>query len=154
MSTEIAAGHDLNNHAPAQNNPLLPATPVVGDADYSQAVVDKQMRRTIVEVCRTPVGELRELTPEQIKLMPAFKAMWISIVLKASHDSKPDMRAAEFIQEHLAGKAIQRIESHTTTVTYQDLINKVRKSEEKFQDIVTVTALPIVSDEPNWENLK
>lgn len=137
------------------DSPLLP----IVEVDYSQAAVDKQMRATIVEVCRTSIGNLRELTPDQIKEMPAFKAMWISIMLKASHDSKPDMRAAEFVQEHLAGKAIQRVITHTSVATYQDLINKVRKSEEKYQEVVTVT---IHSDTPpqamppemDWSMLK
>lgn len=123
------------------------------EPDYSQRTVDKEMRKSIVEVCRMPAGELHNLTDFQIAMMPAYKAMWVAIVKRATNNEKPDMRAAEFVQEHLAGKAIQRIESHTTTVTYQDLINKVRKSEEKYQEVITVSAT-VVDEEPNWEKLK
>lgn len=142
-----------SNNTPATTTQSSPDLPATADQDYSQAVVDKVMRKTIVEICRAPVGTLRSLTPDEISAMPAFKAMWISIMLKASNDAKPDMRAAEFIQEHLAGKAIQRIEAHTTTVTYQDLISRVRRSEERYQDVVTVT-VTAPTPEPDWGALK
>jgi len=144
----------VNNVIPISTAAVAASDEEDDGKDYSQPVVDKQMRRTIVEVCRMPVGELRSLSPEQIQEMPSFKAMWITIMLKASHDTKPDMRAAEFVQEHLAGKAIQRIQSHTTTVTYQDLLKKIGKDEDRFQQVVTVEVTEATNNEPMWDVLK
>jgi len=101
----------------------------------TQAEVDKQMRIAALDVARMPWGALMAITPETLDEMPAYKAMWVRVIRKASGD-KPDLRAAEFVQEHLAGKAVQRVQSQQVVLTYQNVLDKVKEAEKRYQGAV------------------
>ena len=54
--------------------------------------------------------------------------------------AKPERWAVEFLQDHRFGKAVQRVETKTVHMTYQDLLHNVKEAEERFQSIVSVDA--------------
>lgn len=119
--------------------------------DYSQTEINKQMRKDMIDIARLPYNQLEMYNEMNLGGLPSYKVMWIRVLQKAT-GPKPDLRSAEFVQEHLAGKAIQRVESQTVALTYQDLLSKVRAAEQKYQTVVA-EIIDVTPKVINWNDL-
>lgn len=90
-----------------------------------------------------------------------YEVMCLRVLERATAE-KVDMRAVEFIQEHMMGKAVQRVESQNVTVTYQDLLAKTALAEKRFAEAARrqeepVTTTDIVDAETipvSWDDLR
>ena len=83
--------------------------------------------------------------------LPCYQVMIKRVVDRAT-TQKPDMRAVEFLQEHVQGKAIQRVQAETTTFTYQDLRRKTEEAEARYQAAIVKVAEQVVQIEAQWKD--
>lgn len=121
---------------------------------YSQKELDKVLRPHMVDLALMPLGELIAIKADRARLeqLTGFQATWLQILLRGA--LKGDMMPAVFMQEHLVGKAIQRIQTETVTYTYQDLLHKIKKAENKFQIINADSAIETeVIERKTWADL-
>ncbi|MBA3859102.1 MAG: hypothetical protein C0508_01215 [Cyanobacteria bacterium PR.023] len=92
--------------------------------------------------------------PEEAQFVGRTKYEVMCIrVFEAATAAKPDMRAVEFIQEHLLGKAVQRVESTSVTTTYQDLLKQSAQSEKRFQEKRKNLGLAVADITDPWRAL-
>jgi hypothetical protein len=130
------------------DSPISPPVQANEPPDYSQKALDAQLRPEMIEAARMSVGDLVALVQdvEQFNKLPAFKASWIKALLRAV--TAGEMQAVSFVQEHLVGKAIQRVQTENVSYTYQDLLHRIKEKEARYQIIV--------NDEPSpktWSDL-
>lgn len=59
-------------------------------------------------------------------------------VWREATKNPPQRWAVEFVQDHTFGKAVQRVETASVHMTYQDLLASVRQAEERYQDVVVL----------------
>lgn len=122
---------------------------------YSQKELDKVLRPHMVDMALMPIGDLIALSsnPEEFNKLSAFQGTWAKILLRGA--LKGDIMPAVFMQEHLVGKAIQRIHSETMTFTYQDLLHKIKTNEAKFQVVAgeTLDAEVVEPKQKTWADL-
>lgn len=133
--------------------------------ELDAAAVDDLRRRTystLINAVHEPYQAPAD-KPEEAYLngKSKYEVMCIRVLQRAT-DTKCDMRAAEFIQEHMLGKAVQRVESQNVTVTYQDLLAKTAEAERRFkeaqkkqeqsvhiEDVVDAETIPV-----SWDDLR
>lgn len=146
-----------------QSEPGAVAAP--GSAELSGGEVDALRRRTysaLLEAVHAPyVPHPDDEDDAHLAGKTKYEVMCLRVLDRAT-SKKCDMRAVEFLQEHMVGKAVQRVESQNVTVTYQDLLAKTAEAEKKYQrerekqersvsteDIVDAHVIPV-----SWDDLR
>lgn len=135
-----------------------------GSTELSGNEVDNLRRRTygmLVDAVHAPY-EAHPDRPDLAHLngKTKYEVMCLRVLERATAE-KCDMRAVEFIQEHMLGKAVQRVESQNVTVTYQDLLAKTAEAEKRYKeaqkktepvqvdDVVDAETIPV-----SWDDLR
>lgn len=124
MDTLKPASAPISTQRLLANAELIPET---------QAELERVARQDAANVSRLSYGELKQLTEEQLELMPAYVVMWYRMI-NAATGPVPHLPAANFVQEHLVGKAIQKTETKNISITYSDLLKNIRLAEDRFQE--------------------
>lgn len=108
---------------------------------YSQKELDKALRPEMIDIARMSYGKLLELLDkvnnkdaETIYGMSSYQVSWLRLLIRAAVNG--EMPAISFMQEQVMGKALQRIQSETVTYTYQDLLHRIRKAENKYKIVI------------------